>query len=78
MVIGRLAGGWTLDDTLSLLGEGRPDWSLTPQQQVGRRAPLEPGLILAGAGLGQDRGDGGSRRASGGDVARCGRMRCSD
>ncbi len=38
---------------MSLLGEGRPDWSLTPQQRSAVAAPLEPGLILAGAGSGK-------------------------
>jgi DNA helicase-2/ATP-dependent DNA helicase PcrA len=44
---------WTLDDTLALLGEGRPDWRLTPQQRAAVGAALEPGLILAGAGSGK-------------------------
>ena len=44
---------WTLADTLALLGEGRPDWKLTSQQQEAVGAPLEPGLILAGAGSGK-------------------------
>ncbi|HEX4016194.1 MAG TPA: UvrD-helicase domain-containing protein, partial [Frankiaceae bacterium] len=44
---------WTLQDTLELLGEGRTDWELTRQQQDAVGAPLEPGLILAGAGSGK-------------------------
>ncbi len=44
---------WTLQDTLALLGEGRADWKLTAQQQAAVGAPLEPGLILAGAGSGK-------------------------
>jgi DNA helicase II / ATP-dependent DNA helicase PcrA len=44
---------WTLQDTLALLGEGRTDWKLTAQQQAAVGAPLEPGLILAGAGSGK-------------------------
>jgi DNA helicase II / ATP-dependent DNA helicase PcrA len=44
---------WSLQDTLALLGEGRPDWKLTAQQQAAVGAPLEPGLILAGAGSGK-------------------------
>jgi DNA helicase-2/ATP-dependent DNA helicase PcrA len=47
------AGAWTLDDTIALLGEGRPDWSLTAQQRAAVGAPLEPGLIVAGAGSGK-------------------------
>ncbi len=47
------AMAWTLEDTLGLLGEGRPDWKLTEQQQKAVGAPLEPGLILAGAGSGK-------------------------
>ncbi len=46
-------GSWTLDDTIALLGEGRPDWSLTSQQRAAVGAPLEPGLIVAGAGSGK-------------------------
>ena len=46
-------GRWTLEDTLELLGEGRPGWALTPQQRTAVAAPLEPGLILAGAGSGK-------------------------
>jgi DNA helicase-2/ATP-dependent DNA helicase PcrA len=45
--------GWTLDDTISLLGAGRPEWKLTPEQLAAVGAPLEPGLILAGAGSGK-------------------------
>jgi DNA helicase-2/ATP-dependent DNA helicase PcrA len=44
---------WTLHDTLALLGEGRSEWKLTPQQEAAVGAPLEPGLILAGAGSGK-------------------------
>jgi DNA helicase-2/ATP-dependent DNA helicase PcrA len=44
---------WSLDDTLALLGAGRPEWSLTPDQRAAVGAPLEPGLILAGAGSGK-------------------------
>ncbi len=46
-------GAWTLDDTIALLGEGRSEWSLTPQQRAAVGAPLEPGLIVAGAGSGK-------------------------
>jgi DNA helicase-2/ATP-dependent DNA helicase PcrA len=46
-------GAWTLDDTIALLGEGRPGWDLTPQQRSAVGAPLEPGLIVAGAGSGK-------------------------
>ena len=44
---------WTLQDTLALLGAGRPEWSLTADQRAAVGAPLEPGLILAGAGSGK-------------------------
>ncbi len=44
---------WTLDDTLVLLADGRPGWELTPQQRQAVAAPLEPALILAGAGSGK-------------------------
>jgi DNA helicase-2/ATP-dependent DNA helicase PcrA len=44
---------WSLDDTLALLGAGRPEWSLTADQRAAVGAPLEPGLILAGAGSGK-------------------------
>jgi DNA helicase-2/ATP-dependent DNA helicase PcrA len=44
---------WTLEDTLQLLGAGRADWSLTADQRAAVGAPLEPGLILAGAGSGK-------------------------
>ena len=44
---------WSLADTLALLGAGRPEWSLTPDQRAAVGAPLEPGLILAGAGSGK-------------------------
>ena len=53
MAGGLTGGGWTLQDTLTLLGEGRPDWSLTSQQRSALAAPLEPGLLLAGAGSGK-------------------------
>ena len=38
---------------MALLGEGRPDWSLTPQQRLAVGARMEPGLIVAGAGSGK-------------------------
>ncbi len=50
---GVAAARWALADTLALLGEGRPGWALTPEQQAAVAAPLEPGLIVAGAGSGK-------------------------
>jgi DNA helicase-2/ATP-dependent DNA helicase PcrA len=44
---------WRLDDTLAVLGEGRPGWDLTAEQRAAVGAPLEPGLIIAGAGSGK-------------------------
>ncbi len=45
--------GWSLADTLAVLGEGRPGWELTAEQRAAVGAPLEPGLIIAGAGSGK-------------------------
>jgi DNA helicase-2/ATP-dependent DNA helicase PcrA len=44
---------WSLDDTLAVLAEGRPGWDLTAEQRAAVGAPLEPGLIIAGAGSGK-------------------------
>jgi DNA helicase-2/ATP-dependent DNA helicase PcrA len=49
----RAGAAWTLDDTEALLGAGRPEWGLTPEQRAAVGAALEPGLIVAGAGSGK-------------------------
>src|SRR6195952_3146314 len=45
--------GWTIDDTVRLLAAGREDYDLTDQQRAAVAAPLEPGLLVAGAGSGK-------------------------
>ncbi len=44
---------WSVDETVRLLGAGRPDYDLTAEQRAAVAAPLEPGLVLAGAGSGK-------------------------
>jgi DNA helicase-2/ATP-dependent DNA helicase PcrA len=44
---------WTIDDTVRLLAAGRDDYDLTEEQRSAVAAPLDPGLLVAGAGSGK-------------------------
>ncbi len=44
---------WSVDETIRLLAAGRTDYDLTTEQRAAVAAPLEPGLVLAGAGSGK-------------------------